>query len=244
MKILNIILQMKKLKKILIFSIVCSVFYSNILYSQVWEGDSNVYAPSSITEGLWSTNQIPSQYLKINLSDISRSQKTKWAYNMHVVNPNRFKDYYTATSTPAIQDTLTDIIWEKNPISWAFSVEEAAQKCYSKWLGWRLPTIHELRTILSFNKNSKWAFSHHPNIPQSTYWSFHGNPSYMIMNENGNITSSIDNNFLTTVNFNFFAINRYYINNLGSRLSYICVYDENITSAFVYALTSYTFNYY
>lgn len=238
MKILNMILSIKKLKFFLIFSLIlCSVFPSRFLYSQVWEGDPNVYIPGGATEGPWSPDQMSPQYLDIN---IPRAQKSKWAYNMNIVNPNRFKEYYTVTSTPAIQDTLTDVIWEKNPDSSVVTMEEAAKKCYSKWLGWRLPTMYELRTIVSFNRNSKWAFSHHSNIREGAYWVFYDNPSYMIMNENNNITASINKNFLWSVNFKYFAIHK----RDYSKVFYICVYDENITSAFVYSITGYNFYYY
>lgn len=48
----------------------------------------------------------------------------------------------------------------------------AITHCFNKGNGFRLPTIYELRTIISLNiKNSKDAFSPHPEIITNAYWS-------------------------------------------------------------------------
>lgn len=82
----------------------------------------------------------------------------------------------------AYKDNFTWLYWETNLSNSNMNYESAVNYCESKWDWWRIPSIRELQTIITYKlKNSKGAYSHHLSILPGIYWS---NTFYDLNNKN------------------------------------------------------------
>ncbi len=85
----------------------------------------------------------------------------------------------------AVLDRETGLVWEQSPQSGLQFYREAVSECINRTIGgrkgWRLPSIHELASLIDPNNTSPALPTGHSfsNIQSSSYWSattLHGDP--------------------------------------------------------------------
>jgi hypothetical protein len=125
------------------------------------------------------------------------SSTTNWVKNPDTASESRFASAITISGRSAIKDNFTNLYWEASPSTSSFrwgndsSPEPtwngssydygtltadnypAFEHCVNLWSGWRLPTINELLTLLSYVlKNDNNASTAHPALSSTiAYWS-------------------------------------------------------------------------
>lgn len=98
-----------------------------------------------------------------------------WNWKKWVSSPddlNRLLDVWNISWVDSYRDSFTWLYWEKNPSSIIMSHQDAKDHCKEKWDWWRLPSIRELNTIVTYKeKNENNSYTFHKSIVPNFYWS-------------------------------------------------------------------------
>jgi hypothetical protein len=83
----------------------------------------------------------------------------------------------------AVKDQMTGLIWEQSPDwdhdVWSRSVERCTTKTVGGQLGWRAPTVEELKSLIDLTQKDPALPLGHPfsNIKSAIYWTATPSPS-------------------------------------------------------------------
>jgi len=101
-----------------------------------------------------------------------KGQFTNW--DKKIPDASRFK---LVLDGEAVLDRETGLVWERSPGTEVMSWYTASYLCYQKRLGqrmgWRLPTVEELTSLLDLSNSSPALNPSHPfiNVQSGFYWS-------------------------------------------------------------------------
>jgi hypothetical protein len=120
----------------------------------------------------------------------------------------------------AVKDNETGVVWHRSPFGNSGNWLEANRFCDAALIanrkGWRLPTVHELTSLIDPTQSNPALPSGHPfsgGASPRGYWSVTTDPSnannalrviFDVANQGGNVTSSIKNATGVTVGFHDF----------------------------------------
>lgn len=101
------------------------------------------------------------------------------------VGPNRFVRVLTnRVGFEGLLDNETGLVWEKGPfstpVSWVSAIIECTSRTTGDRKGWRLPSVHELASLLTGGFPALPSNHRFSNVQSAYYWSattFAGNPT-------------------------------------------------------------------
>jgi hypothetical protein len=113
----------------------------------------------------------PAALLQPRLKPLDKVQPT-WSQKLPAV-----KRFVLVLDGEAVLDKETGLVWEKSPDTTTKSWNDAVDYCYTKVvggrMGWRLPTVEELASLVDTTQTNPALPSGHPfqNVQSSFYWS-------------------------------------------------------------------------
>jgi hypothetical protein len=94
------------------------------------------------------------------------------AWDRRIDSPKRFK-VLKAFDSAAVLDQETSLVWEREPdptlFDWTDAFEHCANRSIAQRGGWRLPTIHEVRSLILFELEAL-PTGHPFAAPNGIYW--------------------------------------------------------------------------
>jgi hypothetical protein len=117
-----------------------------------------------------SSARVAAALLSLAVAAAAQAKPPSW--DKRIDGPGRFK-VLAAFDGAAVLDKETGLVWERDPVDatadWANAVLDCTLVETGGRLGWRLPRIEELQSVLDTNGNPPAA---HPfTLPSGQYWS-------------------------------------------------------------------------
>lgn len=133
---------------------------------------------------------IPLSILLLGIAGPASAQSQSWFKQI----PNgkaRFK-VLNQFNKEAVVDKETGLVWELQPSSTLFDWDSAGSRCHGLKtggrMGWRLPSVEELGSLVDTSQNSPALPNRHPflNFQSGEYWSA---TTFPLNHDNGQVTT-------------------------------------------------------